>query len=390
MAVTILHDRASPEPISREMKLLLGERDALQESLRKFHVESPRQVDFKLNSKWVNDMDDDDSNDFFGLLDISIRKWVLKEAKTLSQLDDLQGRDREFLFKEVAKIVLLEGPNKQELPKRLESPRVLAFILGALLNHHIFKTVYVDPFFFLGEETSQILNDIMSLGNIWNLGASQRWRADTLKILRPLGKTADARIIESVTQKLLRNAAVSKAAEFMRTPAKYIVNDHPDTLQRLEDIYIEAAEHSFKIWVQSPMIKLLDDPPASWTRWWHETFIYKPAKVWFYVPRPGSPVINEQEFEPMPIPPPPVNEWRTITPPRSDLSPETLTERFIERFDRVTSLELVKPYLDDFAEQLRPVIEGLRGEVAQRIEECNEMEKERDEFRRKYLEALGS
>lgn len=166
MAVTILHDRASPEPISREMKLLLGERDALQESLRKFHVESPRQVDFKLNSKWVNDMDDDDSNDFFGLLDISIRKWVLKEAKTLSQLDDLQGRDREFLFKEVAKIVLLEGPNKQELPKRLESPRVLAFILGALLNHHIFKTVYVDPFFFLGEETSQILNDIMSLGNI--------------------------------------------------------------------------------------------------------------------------------------------------------------------------------------------------------------------------------
>ncbi|KAK6611331.1 hypothetical protein H4I95_02127 [Botrytis cinerea] len=406
MAVTILHDRASPEPISREMKLLLGERDALQESLRKFHVESPA------------------NNDFFGLLDISIRKWVLKEAKTLSQLDDLQGRDREFLFKEVAKIVLLEGPNKQELPKRLESPRVLAFILGALLNHHIFKTVYVDPFFFLGEETSQILTDIMSLGNIWNLGASQRWRADTLKILRPLGKTADARIIESVTQKLLRNAAVSKAAEFMRTPAKYIVNDHPDTLQRLEDIYIEAAEHSFKIWaydarnkfmrahdnvnhttdinpngqkitmVVSPAIVRcgvrLADINYYETRWWHETFIYKPAKVWFYVPRPGSPVINEQEFEPMPIPPPPVNEWRTITPPRSDLSPETLTERFIERFDRVTSLELVKPYLDDFAEQLRPVIEGLRGEVAQRIEECNEMEKERDEFRRKYLEALGS
>ncbi|KAM0136791.1 hypothetical protein ACHAO1_004350 [Botrytis cinerea] len=442
MAVTILHDRANPEPISREMRLLLGERDALQESLRKFHVDSPRRVDFKLDSKWVDDMDDDDSSDFFGQLEISIRKWAVKEAKTLSQLDDLQGRDREFFFKEVAKIVLLEGPNKQELPKRLESPRVLAFILGALLHHHIFKTVYVDPFFFLGEETSQILNDIMLLGNIWNLGASQHWRGDTLKILRPLGKTPDARIIESVTKKLLRNAAVSKAAEFMRTPAKYIVNDHPGTLQRLADIYMEAAEHSFKIWVQPPKIKLLDDPPSFLgqafdsrnkfmkahdrvnhitninpngqkitmvvspaivrcgvrladmnyyeTRWWHETYMYRPAKVWFYVPRPGSPVINEQEFEPMPIPPPPVNEWVTITPPRSDLSPETLTERFIERFDRVTSLELVKPYLDDFAEQLRPVIEGLRGEVAQRIEECNEMEKERDEFRRKYLEALGS
>lgn len=220
------------------------------------------------------------------------------------------------------------------------------------------------------------------------------------------------------------------------------MNGHPDALQRLEDVYMEAAEHSFRIWVQPAMIKLLDDPPSFLgqafdkrnrfmkphdrvnttsninpngqkitmvaspaivrygfrlpdsdyyeTRWWHEKSLYRAAKVWFYVPRPADPDINEQDYEPMPIPPLPANEFVTKNPPRSDLSPETLTERLLERFDRVSSLDLVKPYLDDFAEQLRPVIEGLREEVAQRIEECNEMEKERDEFRRKYLEALGS
>lgn len=166
MAVTILQDRDNPVPISTEMKLLLGECDALRESLRKFHVNSPRRVDFKLDSRWENDMPDDDSIEISKQLDISIRDWSRREAKEFSQLDDLQGRDREFFFKEVAKILLLGGPDKQEFPKHLRYPKVLMFILGALLTHHIFKTVYLDPFFFLGEETSQILNDIMSLGNI--------------------------------------------------------------------------------------------------------------------------------------------------------------------------------------------------------------------------------
>ncbi|TEY40661.1 hypothetical protein BOTCAL_0429g00060 [Botryotinia calthae] len=433
---------ADPVPLSKEMKLLIGQRDALREALRKFHVTSPRTNEFGVTRKWYEEMYDEESLALSEQFDFSVREWSRYEAKDFSQLDDLQGRDRESFFKEVAKIVLLEGPDKQELPKGLRNPHSLILILGSLMTHHIFTTVYLDPFFFLGEETSQILNDIMSLGNTWNLGVSQRWRADTLKLLYPLGNTPDERIIGSGTEKLLRKAAVSEAANFMRSPVKYIMNGHPDALRRLGVVYMQAAEHSFKIWTREAVIKLFDDPPSFLgqpfdvhnrymkphdrvnqdsdinptgqkislvaspaiaryglrradpeyheERWWHEKFVYRPAKVWFYLPKPGSLVINEQDFKPIPIPPRPANEYVTANPHRSDLSPETLHERMIKRFDRATELDLVTPYLDDFAEQLRPVIEGLRGEVAQRIEERNEMEKQRDEFRNKYVEALRS
>ncbi|KAF7953455.1 uncharacterized protein EAE97_000854 [Botrytis byssoidea] len=403
-----------------------GERDASLQALRKFREESPPRENYE---PWYSTMDDPQSLSIFGELKVGMNQWSVREAKDPSQLNDLQGSDRECFFKEVAKIVLLDGVDKQEFPTGLRGrPRVLIIVLEALLTHHMFTTVYPDPFFFLGEETSRIFNDIMSLGNIY-----------TLKLIHPSRKSPDEVMIRSQTEKLLRKAAISGASNFMRSPAKYIINGHPDALQQLEDLYMLAAKHSYMIWKKDSIIKLLDasnflgqpfdlqnpnmaadnrvfqnvdispngqqitmvsspailryglrgaDPAYYEKRWWHEVSAYRHAGVSFYIPRPGD---ADQGSEPMTLPPRPSGDLKpAILPSRSDLSAEALCERTLKRFDRVTLLDLVKPYLDDFAEQLRPVLEGLRGELAQRIEERDEMEKERDEFRSKHREALQS
>ncbi|TGO32061.1 hypothetical protein BHYA_0359g00060 [Botrytis hyacinthi] len=205
-----------------EIQLLKGERDALLVALRKFREESPPRPPFdSVENSWDQSMDDDDSSGISDSLKLDARQWSISEAKDLSQFNDLQGSD-------------------------------------PLLTHNLFTTVYPDPFFFLGEETSRILNDIMSLGNIWNLGHSQCWRADTLRLIHPLRKSPDEVLVRSETKKLLHKAAISRATKFMRSPAKFIMNGHPDALQKLEDLYMQAAEHSCMIWGWRPMIKLLD------------------------------------------------------------------------------------------------------------------------------------
>ncbi|KAF5877192.1 uncharacterized protein Bfra_001555 [Botrytis fragariae] len=426
---------------------LAGERDILSEELRKFRVQSssPRKALGQFSNIWDDSLWDSDSFNRFELLRADIFSWSKREVKELSHLDDIQDRDRELFFGEAAKVVLLDGSDKQEFPNSLRGRRrTLLHVLGALLTHHLYATVFSDPFFFLGEETSQILNDIMSLGNSWNLGHAQRWRGDTLRLIHPLHKTPDETMVKSETNKLLRNAAVSGATKFMRSPAKYIMNNNPDALQGLEGLYIKAAEHAYLIWCRRPMIKLLDstsflgqpyDPhnsemvlhrtvasgggiepqgqPISLVtspailryglrvaddgiyeeRWWHEVYGYQRACVWVHLPRPEELDSDEEDFTPMALSPPPeqLKDLKPVTfPRRSDLSVEDLGERMLKRFDRVTLLDLVKPYLDDLAEQLRPVLEGLREEIAQRIEERDEMEKQRDEFRSKYREALQS
>ncbi|THV49369.1 hypothetical protein BGAL_0198g00070 [Botrytis galanthina] len=429
---------------------LEGERQVLAEELSKFRKQTCSPTDyapalFAFANAWDNTLYDEDSFDIFRDLRAQTFEWSKREVKDLPQLDDLQGRDRELFFEEAAKVVLLDGSDKREFPKALRrNRRILLHVLGALLTHHLYATVYSDPFFFLGEETSQILNDIMSLGNTWNLGHAQRWRGDTLRLIHPIHKTPDETVVKSETKKLLRNAGISGAAKFMRTPAKYIMNNNPDALQRLEDLYTKAAEHAFLIFCRRPMIKLVDstsylgqaydphnmemalhhtvtnraginpegqpilmvtsptvlryglrqaDDCIFEERWWHSVWAFQSATVWVHVPLPEDLEGNEEDFTPMPLDPPPsrLKDVKPVKfPLRSNFTVEELGERMRKRVDRVTLLDLVKPYLDDFAEQLRPVLEGLRGEIARRIEERNEMEKQRDEFRSKYLEALQS
>lgn len=150
---------------------LEGERQVLAEELSKVRKQTTSPSDHTLATIgfaaiWDNSLCDEDSLRRFQNLRTEIFGWSQRGAKDLSQLDDLQGRDRELFFEEAAKVVLLDGSDKLEFPKALRgNHRMFVRVLCALLTHHLYATVFSDPFFFLGEETSQILNDIMSLGN---------------------------------------------------------------------------------------------------------------------------------------------------------------------------------------------------------------------------------
>ncbi|TGO51696.1 hypothetical protein BOTNAR_0347g00060 [Botryotinia narcissicola] len=333
-----------------DLKRIEGERQVLAEELSKVrkqtHSPSEDTDEFlRFTSVWDNSLVDEESLDRFQDLRADISRWSRREIKDLSQLDDLQGRDRELFFEEAA-IVILDESDKRELPKVLRKfSKALLYILGALLTHHLYATVFSDPFFFLGEETSQILNDIMSLGNTChpydppNPEMSLQHNITSRGSMGPEGQPIF--MVESPT--ILRYG-----------------------LRQADDCIFEE-------------------------RWWHQVYGFQRATVWVRVPLPEELYGNEEAFTPMALASQPeqLKDLKPVTfPLRSNFSVEELGEGMRKRVDRVTLLDLVKPYLDDFAEQLRPVLEGLRGEIAQRIEERNEMEKQRDEFRSKYREAL--
>ncbi|KAB8296730.1 hypothetical protein EYC80_002150 [Monilinia laxa] len=117
-----------------------------------------------------------------------------------------------------------------------------------------------------------------------------------------------------------------------------------------------------------------------------------PAYVWVYLPKPGAPE-NED----------PAGQSKHF-PPRVEESSEIPVERLLKTFDRVPLLELLMPYLDTLADEIRPVIEALREEIRQLESKCKEKESnvlswkdraeklqmERVKFKGKYSEAVQS
>ncbi|APA11340.1 predicted protein [Sclerotinia sclerotiorum 1980 UF-70] len=201
--------------------------------------------------------------------------------------------------------------------------------------------------------------------------------------------------VKAQTNQLIYKAGIRGAVDFMRSPAKYIINENPGALQKLQRTYTFAAKHAYRLWgertvlevsnpsdilgqpynskdkaldlhgranvrfegdgksqpitmVISPHIKLFGRERSRIgrdTRFYCSEVFVKPATVWFYTPGPGEPDYGTEAVEPR------------VVPPRVGTSPETAGGRLLKGLDETTLLDLVKPYLDDLAEQLRPLVE---------------------------------
>ncbi|KAJ8069443.1 hypothetical protein OCU04_003097 [Sclerotinia nivalis] len=409
----------------RDFDTLTGERDTMFEMVRRFRAEPPPPG--LSNQKFWRPMLGTEIKDGLRRVMREIRSWSQEVAKDISQFD-LQGHDREVFFDEVSKIMILDESDQQEFPKCMQRQRrLLSNVLDALLNHHLFSTIYSNPFFFLGEELSQGLNDILSLGNAWNVDDAQYWRSDTLRLILPENNGVEESGVKSQTNELIHKAGIRGAIDFMRSPAKYIMNENPSALEKLQRTYTFAAEHSYKLWTQRSIMKVLDPSDSlgqpynsqdrnmeahnrvnlgskkspegqpitmvtspridafghrdsdigAKTRWYFEVVYYKPVTVWFYLPRSGEPDYGTEAVEPR------------VVPPRVETSPEIAGERLLKGLDETTLPELVTPYLDALAEQLRPLIEGLRWQIAEFADERIEIQKLIGESRKKR-EALRS
>ncbi|ESZ94269.1 hypothetical protein SBOR_5337 [Sclerotinia borealis F-4128] len=189
----------------------------------------------------------------------------------------------------------------------------------------------------------------------------------------------------------------------MRSPVGYVLKQTPDTLRRLQDMYAKAAEFSYQIWTEKEFTKVGDPSeflgqPYSCNgkrsylhnsvnlysgdesetegqlismvarpmleeyggrQSYHDK--YRPnylvantwleAIVWMHNPNPDDPD-DGPDVKPKALP-------RRVDP--STLEPPGA--RLLRGLDTVTLLDLVKPHLDAFADELRPLVEGLREEI---------------------------
>lgn len=94
----------------------------------------------------------------------AIRQWCSAQAKKEYKFD-LKGNERELFLQELAEILLLEGADQRKFPKALLNDGNLRtrVILEGLFAHHLFSAFFPDPFFFLGQQISKGLNEILSL-----------------------------------------------------------------------------------------------------------------------------------------------------------------------------------------------------------------------------------
>lgn len=115
------------------------------------------------------DLDELDRTKLFEFLRLRTITWGSRNVIRLSEIS-LQGRDRETLFVELRKVVVLDESDQPELPRGLRNSQAsLKILLLALAFHDLFWRFFGNPFFCLGKEATQVLNDIMSLGELCRL-----------------------------------------------------------------------------------------------------------------------------------------------------------------------------------------------------------------------------
>ncbi|CAD6443799.1 0f123432-8c9e-4399-b226-28a878e70361 [Sclerotinia trifoliorum] len=394
MEIEWKYTRAERHARQTEIDTITGERDTVFEMVRRFRA-APPSFDFgNLPETTWTPIGLSKLEDAIRRIMSDIRSWSRDFAKDISQFD-LQGHDREVFFEEASKIMTLDELGQQEFPKSMRGYRkILCYVLDAMLNHHLFSTIFSDPFFFLGAELSRGLNDILSLGNAWNVEDAQRWRSDTLRLILPEKNGVEESGVKAQTNQLIYKSGIRGAVDFMRSPAKYIINENPGALQELQRTYTFAAEYSYQLWTQRAMFEVSDpsdilgqpyDPqdkgvelhtridvryekdgegqPITMvtsphikvfgylpsrigvdTRWYFAGAYTKVATIWSYLPHPGEPGHGREAVEPRVV-------------PRVGTSPEIAGGRLLKGLDETTLLDLVKPYLDDLAEQLRPLVE---------------------------------
>lgn len=123
-------------------------------------------------------------------------------------------------------------------------------------------------------------------------------------------------------------------------------------------------------------------PDEGW-KYFQEAKIWSKLEVRLDIPEPGEPGKKKS----------------TLVSQRVDSSklepPKQLGARLLKGLEPTTSLELVKPYIDEFSDTLRPLVDGLRKEIMQLEDKCDEkdvsisswqakaedIQKERDQLR---------
>ncbi|KAM3088322.1 hypothetical protein ACMFMG_002376 [Clarireedia jacksonii] len=136
-----------------------------------------------------------------------------------------------------------------------------SLLLEALLNHHIFTSIFKNPFFFLSEGNTKELKDLYEVAKSSDEKATSTWRADTLRILRPERKPHDpkpAPRIHDITQALIVTAAERNAAHFLAGPTRYLLSRvSSEDMKKIVLIYKGMAELAYMAWSARMDVRVL-------------------------------------------------------------------------------------------------------------------------------------
>ncbi|KAJ8069447.1 hypothetical protein OCU04_003101 [Sclerotinia nivalis] len=188
-----------------------------------------------------------------------LKEWTkvaIKDDSRLGYISAVFQTDKQVIdaFREELKKVMvfrnaipLEG-----LPER-KAGRIL---LEALLAHHIFSNIFSLPFSFLGDQASG-LNLLYETGQSWSPKDAHKWRSDTMRLGFPEaskdGKVEAARL---QTQNLIDRRADIQAEDFINSPANYLFHTDPKLLIKLQKLYQEAANLSYRLWACRAVLKI--------------------------------------------------------------------------------------------------------------------------------------
>ncbi|PMD45821.1 hypothetical protein L207DRAFT_419762 [Hyaloscypha variabilis F] len=187
-------------------------------------------------------------------------------TKDLSVFQRLDEAENVALLKDLAEVCELTNDG---LPEELTSPRSPALLLNALLSHHIYTTLFKNPFFFLenglGNDLPQsgldsLLNEVYRRTRHANREEAHIWRSQTLRLLLPQLRddaTTQEKDLHRWTSELISNVAKLQAAHFLEGPARHLIGDtaKAKSSSKLDGIYQTAANISYMLWTRRATVK---------------------------------------------------------------------------------------------------------------------------------------
>ncbi|KAM0141125.1 hypothetical protein ACHAO1_001901 [Botrytis cinerea] len=199
-----------------------------------------------------------------------MRNWAKKSS--VNDIDtlikSLDQRKIAALKEALTSVVLLENGN---LPQGLSAKKSPSLLLTALLAHHIYKTLFKSPFFFINDnmvdgryvqsEYRVGLELVYDKGRCSNEEDAHIWRSDFLRLQLPpiTPETSEGgKNLHRMTETQIDMAANRQALNFLGGAAQYLISNEGREIiaDNLRVIYREAASISYMLWTRRTALKI--------------------------------------------------------------------------------------------------------------------------------------
>ncbi|KAK6604892.1 hypothetical protein H4I96_05474 [Botrytis cinerea] len=199
-----------------------------------------------------------------------MRNWAKKSS--VNDIDtlikSLDQRKIAALKEALTNVVLFENGS---LPWGLSAKKSPSLLLTALLAHHIYKTLFESPFFFIDDnmvdgryvqsEYRVGLELVYDKGRCSNEEDAHIWRSDFLRLQLPpiTPETSEGgKSLRRMTQAQIDVVADRQALNFLEGAAQYLISneDRKIIADKLGVIYREAANTSYMLWTRRTALRI--------------------------------------------------------------------------------------------------------------------------------------